>query len=266
MRFKDKVVVVTGGGSGIGLAAVRLFAAEGAIVAINDNRAEAAEAAVGEVESGGGRALAVPGDVSDEAQVRQSVRKILDRYGQIDVLLANAGLPNLARAERYTEWRRSIAVNLDGAFYWAQTVARESMLPRKTGAIVFTSSLAGLAANTGDVGYVSSKHAIVGLTKALAAEWALYGVRVNCVAPGMTDSLMVRTHMARNPKFSERIGRIPMGRLGKPEEQARTMLFLASSDASYITGQTIAVDGGQMALHSGLSGGGQPGILPEASN
>ena len=259
MRFNNKVVVVTGGGSGIGLAAVKLFAAEGATVAINDNRSETAEAAVREVESAGGRAMAVPGDVSDEAQVRQNVSQILDRYGHIDVLLANAGLPNLAPAEIYTAWRRSVGVNLDGAFYWAQTVARQSMLPRESGAIIFTSSLAGLAANTGDGGYVSSKHAIIGLTKALAAEWALYGVRVNCVAPGLTDSLMMQTYMGTNPEIGERIGRIPMGRLGKPEEQARTMLFLASDDASYITGQTIAVDGGQMSLHSGLSGGGQPG-------
>ncbi len=260
MRFQNKVVVVTGGGSGIGLAAVRLFAAEGAVVAINDFRSEAAEAAVLDVVSAGGKAMSVPGDVSDEEQVRQNVDDILQRYGHIDVLIANAGLPNQAPAERYTNWRRSVGVNLDGAFYWAQTVARNSMLARGTGVIVFTSSLAGLAANTGDVGYVASKHAIIGLTKALAAEWAKYGLRVNCVAPGLTNSLMVRTHLGAKPEFAERIGRIPMGRLGQPEEQARTMMFLASDDASYITGQTIAVDGGQMALHSGLSGGGQPGV------
>ena len=252
MKFLDKVVIVTGGGSGIGLSAVKAFAAEGAIVAINDNRSEAVDAAIAEVEREGGRAIGIVGDVSQEAVVRANVKKVIDQFGRIDVLISNAGLPSFEPAAKYSQWERSVGVNLNAHFYWAQAVATESMIPNGSGVIVFTSSLAGLAALIGDIGYVTCKHGLVGMTKGLAAEWAKSGIRVNCVAPGFTDSLMVRQNMV-GEAFTQRVGRIPMGRIGQPEEQAKAMLFLASDDASYITGHTLPVDGGQMALHSGFS-------------
>ena len=252
MRFKDKVVVVTGGASGIGLAAAKMFAAEGAIVAINDIRTESAHAAFSELEAAGAKGMALPGDVADQDQVNENAKQVIDRFGRIDVLISNAGVPQFAPAEDYSQWRRSVSINLDGHFYWAQAVARQSMIPNLDGKIVFTTSLAGLAALAGDIGYVTCKHGLVGMTKGLALEWAKYGIRVNCVAPGITDSLMVRQNLGADPeKFAQRIGRVPMGRLGQPEEQASAMLFLASDDSSYITGHTIPVDGGQMALSSG---------------
>jgi NAD(P)-dependent dehydrogenase (short-subunit alcohol dehydrogenase family) len=254
MRFKDKVVIVTGGGSGIGLAAVKGFAAEGAIVAINDLNPETAEAALAEVTAAGGQGIAIPGDVAQRAVVEAAVKQVIDKFGRVDVLISNAGLPGFEPAESYSRWEKSVSVNLSAHFYWAQTVARESMIPNHSGSIIFTSSGAGLAALIGDIGYVTTKHGLVGMTKGLAVEWAKYGLRVNCVAPGFTDSLMVRQNVGVNPEaFKARVGRIPVGRIGQPEEQAAAMLFLASDDASYITGHTLPVDGGQIALSSGYS-------------
>lgn len=252
MRFKDKIAVVTGGGSGMGLAAAQLLAEEGAIVAVNDINPETVDQTVDILRSRGGQALAIPGDVSDLNQVEDNVRSVMNAYGRIDVLLSNAGLPIFAAPEDYTDWKRSLAVNVDGMFYWAKTVGKEAMIPQKSGAIVFTSSLAGLTAVMGDIGYVTSKHAVVGMTKAFAAEWAQHNIRVNCVAPGLTDSTMVRKNLGANPEaFAARISRVPLGRMARPDEQAKAMLFLASEDASYITGLTMQVDGGQLTIHSG---------------
>jgi NAD(P)-dependent dehydrogenase (short-subunit alcohol dehydrogenase family) len=254
MRFKDKVVVVTGGGSGIGLAAVMAFVAEGAKVAINDLNPNACEAALLAITNAGGKGIAIPGDVADRAAVDAAARKVMEKFGRIDVLISNAGMPNFEPAETYSKWEKSLSVNLSGHFYWAQAVARESMIPNQSGSIVITSSLAGLGALIGDIGYVTTKHGLVGMTKGLAVEWAKYGIRVNCVAPGITDSLMVRENLGAVPgALEQRVGRVPLARLGQPEEQAAAMLFLSSDDAAYITGHTIPVDGGQMALHSGYS-------------
>jgi NAD(P)-dependent dehydrogenase (short-subunit alcohol dehydrogenase family) len=253
MRFKDRIAVVTGGGSGIGLAAARLLAAEGAKVAVNDSREEAAAEAVRLIEADGGEALAVVGDVSVPEVVDANVRTVIDRFGRIDILVGNAGMSSHAPAISY-DWRRSLSVNLDGAFYWSRAVARDSMLPNGRGAIVLTSSGSGFAATPNDVGYVASKHGVIGLTKALAIEWAPFGIRVNSIAPGLTDSLMVREIREKKPDMvAAREARIPIGRIGQPEDLAKAILFLASDDAAYVTGHIMSVDGGQLALHSGFT-------------
>lgn len=254
MRFRDKLVIVTGGGAGIGLAVAKLFAAEGATVVINDLRGDAAECAAAAIIKTGGQAFAFSGDIADTKQVSASVRKIVERFGRIDVLVNNAGSAFNAPAELYTDFSRSLSVNLGGAMNWSQAVAVTSMIPNTSGVIVNVSSLAGLGAVPGDVGYVASKHGLIGLTKALAVEWAPYHIRVNCIAPGITDSQMVRDAIERQPLImAERVARVPLGRIAEPEDQAKAVLFLASADAAYITGITLPVDGGQMALHSGFS-------------
>lgn len=254
MRFADRIVVITGAGSGMGRAAALQFAAEGAVVAVNDLRPEAAAETVGMIGAAGGRALAIPGDVSDEAVAREAIARVVRDHGQVDVLVCNAGVSTIRPAVEYDSWRRSIGVNLDAPFYWSRQAAIQSMIPAGRGAIVIVSSNAGFAAFPGDVGYIASKHGATGLTKALAVEWAGLGIRVNCICPGLTETAMVRQMEEIDPdRFTIRRQRIPVGRVGQPEELAEAMLYLASDAASYVTGLIMNVDGGQMALYSGFA-------------
>ena len=252
-KFAGKIAVVTGAASGIGLATARLFSAEGATAVIVDLNLAGAEKAASEIRAQGGQAAAFPCDIAEETQVKETVQQIMAKFGRIDILVNNAGISITAIAENYDLFDKSVAVNLSGAFYWSRAAAVASMIPNNAGAIVNIASIAGLAAIPSDIGYVSAKHGIIGLTKALAVEWAKYGIRVNCVAPGITTSEMAQTAIDAEPVFmAKRIGRVPMGRMGEAVDQANAILFLSSEDASYISGVTLPVDGAQMALHSGM--------------
>lgn len=256
MRFQKQVVVVTGGAAGIGLATARLFAQEGATVAVNDLRAEAVDQAVQQIREAGGDAFPLVGDVSDAAAVQASVQAVMARCGQIDVLVNNAGVFTMDPAENVTAeaWRRVHAINLDGTFYWAQAVARASMIPRQRGAIVNLASGAGLTAIPNSVAYVSSKHAIVGLTKALAVEWGRFGIRVNAVCPGLTETDMVRAAAQAEPeRFVQRRKRIPIGHAATADDQANAIAFLASAQASSVSGMAMIVDGGTLAMSAGVA-------------
>ena len=252
MSFQDKVVVITGAAQGIGLETAKLFAAEGAIVAVNVVVADGAQAAVDVLVRAGGRAIAIPGSVADFERVQASAAEIVMRYGRIDVLVNNAGFGLLHNTEQATpdSWREVNSVVTEGTFFWSQAAATKSMIPNKSGAIVNVSSLSGLSGTRNLFEYVPAKHAVVGMTKALAVEWGRYNIRVNCVCPGVTDT-PGNTVRAKDPEaYQARLRRIPIGRSGQPEEQAQVIAFLASPAASFVTGVAIAVDGGQMASYS----------------
>lgn len=256
MNFSEKVVVITGAARGIGRATADLLAQEGAHTVICDLDSDAVESAVDQITSAGHPAFGVVGDVRHRDTVRANVDQIMAEYGRIDVLVNNAGGQKTIPAEDLSEeqWRRELDVVLSGTFFWSQAVGVASMIPRRTGAIVNVGSGAGLAAIPDSVSYVAAKHAVVGLTKALAVDWAQYGIRVNCVCPGFTWTELARRIASANPELlAERVRRIPLGHGAQPEDIARAIVFFASDRAREISGTVLPVDGGTLAMESGYS-------------
>jgi NAD(P)-dependent dehydrogenase (short-subunit alcohol dehydrogenase family) len=248
MRLKDKVAIITGGGSGIGRASAELFAREGAKVVVADFNEKAGQETVTAIRQAGGEAIFVQVDVSDSVQVQRLVDTTLRAYSGIDILVNNAGILLFGTAldTSQQDWERVIAVNLTGTFLVSKAVL-PYMIARGGGSIVNLTSSTGAhdaAANT--VAYVTSKGGVALLTRAMAIDHAKHNVRVNAVAPGPTDTPMLRDAMSPE-QLSAFAATFPMGRLGRPEELARAILFLASDEASFITGAILAVDGGQTA-------------------
>ncbi len=249
MRLEGKVAIVTGGGSGIGRAAAELFAREGARVVVADYKAEAGTDAVRAIRDAGGDGLFVEADVSDAAQVQRMVQAALDAYGGIDILFNNAGILLFGTILETEEasWKRLIDINLTGTFLCSKAVMPH-MIQRGGGSIVNATSSTGhqdAAANI--AAYVASKGGVALLTKAMAIDHAKDNVRVNAIAPGPTDTPMLRDNLS--PQELETFAAtFPMGRLGQPQELAQAALFLASAEASFVTGSILAVDGGQTAL------------------
>jgi 3-oxoacyl-[acyl-carrier protein] reductase len=256
-RMDGKIVVVTGAGSGIGRAVAVLAAMEGGRVALIDyDEASAANAAA----AIGAGSFAIRADVSDLDQTDAAVTRVVQQFGRLDVLVNVAGVHDqMEPNEELTQktWDRILDINLRGTAFLIRRVLRE-MLPAGSGAIVNTASTAALVAGGGGVAYSASKGALLSLTRQVAYEVAARGVRVNAVAPGSTStSLLATTNNVLGPvtfgpmqtAFSEKAMRsfmdmVPMGRPAEPEEIARPVVFLASDDASYITGTTLVVDGG----------------------
>lgn len=245
--FSGKVVLVTGASEGIGAATAQMFAGHGADVVIAARRADKlAQRAEHIGAKTGRRCLAVPADVTDPAQVKIMVDRALEEFGRIDVLVNNAGNSARSTLRKLTPeiWQKGRALNLDSAAYCTMEVGKH-FLEKKAGVIVNISSVAGINGTMGEVPYSAGKAGIQMLTRVAAAEWGPYGIRVNCVAPGMTTTEKMLRHVQNGVyKLEEACARFPLRRPGTMEEVAYAILFFASDYASYITGQTLAVDGG----------------------
>ncbi len=253
MKLHEKVAIVTGAGSGIGRAIALAFAKQGANVVVADIDFQSAQNVADEIKSLGSQAQAIKVDVSNSEEVNQCVRKSIDRFKKIDVLVNNAGIAKIALSEELSEddWDRIIDVNLKGQFLFSQAVGRQ-MIQQKQGKIINIASTAAHSVFLRDAGYGASKAGVIQLTKVLAVEWGQYNINVNSVSPGQTRTGLSETieKLAEGfPTWEEREKTIPLKRANKPEDIASVVLFLASSEADNISGQDIIVDGGIGALH-----------------
>jgi len=248
----DKVIVITGAARGIGRATAEVFSAEGATVVIVDVESDAAESAAREIVAAGRSATAVPCDVSRSDSVRRMVDQVLERYGRIDVLHANAAVqinkPAVEISEQ--EWDNLHGVNLRGVFLCCKHVI-PVMQRQGKGAIIITSSGHAFATYPNCAAYAATKGGELAYMRGLALDYAKDGIRVNCVIPGATDTRLVQGYIndSENPEETRKrlLESIPMSRLAQPEEIGRAVLFLASDFAGYITGTSLAVDGGLLA-------------------
>ncbi len=250
MKLKDKVAWITGGGGGIGRATALRFASEGASLVVSDVDEGALQDTVKQIEESGAKAVAVVGSVANREDVQRMVQAALDNFGRLDILINNAGINRDGLVTRIKDdevklmsedkWDQVLDVNLKGTFLCAQAAA-VPMMRQKSGRIVNTSSIGALG-NIGQANYAASKAGVIGLTSTLSLEWSRYNIAVNCIAPGATRTRM--TEGIPEKIMEGLLGKIPLRRLGEPEEIAAAHLFLASDEAAYITGQTLFVDGG----------------------
>jgi len=243
MRLKDKVAIVTGAGSGIGEATATRFAREGAKVAVCDINLAACETVVASIVEAGGTAMALPLDVTDKASIAAMVEAVMKAWGRVDTLVNNAGIVQDAQLKKMTDeqFDRVVDVNLKGVYNCTRAVV-DIMLGQGTGCILNASSIVGLYGNFGQTNYAATKFGVIGMVKTWARELGRKGVRANAVCPGFIETPILRSMPAKVIRMME--DKVPMGRLGKPEEIASTYAWLASDEASYINGAVIEVSGG----------------------
>ncbi|WP_294286892.1 glucose 1-dehydrogenase [uncultured Chryseobacterium sp.] len=243
-----KVALVTGAGSGIGLAIAELYAEEGAKVIVSDINEENGNQAVEKIRSKGGEAIFIKADTSHAEDVKALVKKTVERYGKLDIACNNAGIggeQELTGNYSLDSWRKVLSVNLDGVFYGCK-YELEQMEKNGGGIIVNMASIHGTVAAPLSSAYTAAKHAVVGLTKNIGAEYAQKNIRCNAVGPAYIDTPLLES--ASGDMKQALIARHPMGRLGKPEEVAELVLFLSSDKSSFMTGGYYLVDGGYTAV------------------
>jgi 3-oxoacyl-[acyl-carrier protein] reductase len=245
MRLKDKVALITGGARGIGQAIAMTFAREGADIVVADVNLEIAQKTASEIEGLGRKVLALEMDVTNYELVEAGINKILDKMGKVDILVNNAGITkdNLVLRMSQAEWDAVINVNLKGTFNCIKAVSRP-MVKQRSGRIISIASIIGLIGNPGQANYAASKAGIIALTKTIAKELASRNINANAVAPGFIQTEMT----AKLPEEIKKkmLEAIPLAKLGTPQDVANLCLFLASDESSYITGQTITIDGGMV--------------------
>lgn len=243
--LKGRVAVVTGGARGIGRAMTRALAAAGAKVVVSGRNQEALDEACAEVVSAGGEAVAVQANVAVESEADRLAERTVEAFGKAEILVNNAGVTRDGLLLRMSDkdWDEVLDTNLKGAFHCTRAFARP-MVRQRWGRIVNITSVIGLMGNAGQANYAASKAGLIGLTKAVAKELASRHITVNAVAPGFIDTAMTEalSEKARDALME----RIPLGRLGKPEDVAHAVLFLCSEEAGYVTGQVLTVDGGMV--------------------
>ena len=248
MQVKDKVVIVTGAGSGIGKATAKHFAYHGAKVVVSDINLDKAKKVADEIVTNFGESLPIKANVANYEEVQNLIQHTVSAYGRLDVMVNNAGIgpKQLLKTAKYTleDWDSVIAVNQTGVFY-CMKLALQQMLEQGFGNIVNVASLAGLKASLNNISYSASKFAVVGMTKSAALEYAKTGIRINAVCPGYTESALLDQLRSAKPEMDAMLKSIiPMKRYGEAQEIADAIVWLASDQTKFITGQTITLDGG----------------------
>ncbi|SFQ01609.1 NAD(P)-dependent dehydrogenase, short-chain alcohol dehydrogenase family [Psychrobacillus psychrotolerans] len=243
MKLQGKVAIITGGASGIGAATARLFVEEGAKVVLVDLNEEKGKAFEAELKAQNADALFVKANITSEEEVQNIYKETIAAFGKVDIVFNNAGIGRVTPTEEleYAEWRNTVNVDLDGVFLVARDAIRE-MLKSGGGTIVNTASMYGWVGSPGSAAYNAAKGGVINLTRSLALEYATKNIRVNALAPGFIDTPII-------PEESKEVLKTmtPMQRLGQSEEMAKAVLFLASDDSSFMTGNVLTVDGGYTA-------------------